>query len=97
MNIWNQEKADLLIPEHMHGGLRRYIENGILPGSFLTAVLTNDLKNAIGFADHINLWNIPRYVSFLYNYAPSGCWGSPAKVQSWVEKLQETTQESAND
>jgi large subunit ribosomal protein L9 len=35
----------------MIGGLRRYIENGIGPGDFLWAVLTNDLRGAIERAD----------------------------------------------
>lgn len=33
--MWNQEKADDLIPKHMQGGLKRWIELGIEPGSFL--------------------------------------------------------------
>ena len=35
-----------LIPQHMRGGIERYVMNGVPPGSFLTAVLSNDLKEA---------------------------------------------------
>ena len=43
-----------LIPEYMIGSLRRYIENGIEPGSFLSAVLCNDLRGACECADDTN-------------------------------------------
>lgn len=80
---WNQEKADEFIPEHMHDALRRWIEHGIEPGSFLTAVLTNDLKEAVACADHINMNALPRYILYLHNYAPRGCWGSKERVRAW--------------
>jgi hypothetical protein len=67
----------------MQGGLRRYIEHGISPGSFLTAVLSNDLRGAFECADDENRQIIEWYVRFLYNYAPSGCWGSRARFDVW--------------
>lgn len=75
------------IPERMMGGLRRYIERGVLPGDFLRAVLRNDLRAACERADDENLRNLPAYVSYLYNKAPSNCWGSPQKVSAWVDKM----------
>jgi hypothetical protein len=73
------------LPEHMHGAIARYIERGIPPGSFLEAVLSNDLKGAVGRADHINRERIGDYVRFLYNDAPAGCWGSPEAVSDWIK------------
>lgn len=72
-----------LIPDYMIGGLRRYIENGIEPGSFLSAVLCNDLRGAVSAADDTNRHRLFQYVQFLYLYAPSECWGSPSKVEKW--------------
>ena len=43
-----------LIPDYMRGGLRRYLAHGIEPGSFLSAVLRNDLIDACGRADDTN-------------------------------------------
>ena len=43
-----------LIPDHMHGAVIRYVEDGIEPGGFLEAVLCNDLKGAVMRADAIN-------------------------------------------
>ena len=72
----------------MLAALNRYIENGIRPGGFLNAVLCNDLKEAIGRADYINMPLIPSYVNWLYNEAPSACWGSSQKVDSWIAAKQ---------
>lgn len=75
-----------LIPDYMIGGLRRYIENGIAPGSFLTAVLSNDLRRSFDCADDENGRRIGDYVRFLYSYAPSQCWGSPDKFEAWCKQ-----------
>ena len=43
-----------LLPEHIRGAMKRYIEDRLQPGGFLEAVLSNDLAGAFGRADHIN-------------------------------------------
>lgn len=73
------------IPGYMMGGLKRYIENHIPPGDFLTAIICNDLFEAVGRADDVNAANIPAYVGYFYNEAPSACWGSKEKMKAWVE------------
>ncbi len=73
-----------LIPSHMMDALTRYIENKIKPGGFLTAVLCNNLKLAVGQADYINIKIIPVYVSFLYNNAPANCWGSVENFENYL-------------
>lgn len=77
---------DKSIPSHMQTPLLGYIENYIPTGSFLHAILANDLEGAVSRADETNLWLIPVYVSFLYNEAPITCWGSHAKVISWLSR-----------
>lgn len=72
------------IPAHMQSAIMRYIELGIKPGDFLTAVITNDLRNAVGYADATNLPLIPLYVRWFYNEAPSGCHGSTAEMKNWI-------------
>jgi len=71
------------IPGNMHGGILRWVENGIPPGHFLTAVLCNDLREACTRADDQNIHLIPEYVSWLYNHAPGQCWGSPERFDAW--------------
>lgn len=74
-----------LIPEYMIGGLRRYIEHGVPPGSFLTALLSNDLRGTFECADDENRKCVENYVRFLYNYGPSECWGSRARFDAWCK------------
>jgi len=76
----------MTIPPHMLEALLRYVEQGVRPGHFLCAVLTNDLQEAVGRADDENMRIIPAYVAWLYNEAPSSCWGTQSKVDLWVER-----------
>ena len=73
-----------IIPEHMRDAAKNYIERRIPPGSFLTAVICNDLFGAFGRADEINRDAMFDWVCFFYNEAPSACWGSPAVMDAWV-------------
>lgn len=74
-----------LIPPQMVGGLRRYVEHGIQPGHFLTAVLCNDLVEAVARADAYNVRLLANYANFLYNDLPGDCWGSRAKFDAWCK------------
>lgn len=74
------------IPERMHGGIQRYLNDGIIPGSFLKAVLENDLVGATGQADDENRHLLWHYANMLYNAFPArgvGCWGSPQALEDW--------------
>lgn len=73
-----------MIPEHCRAGIEHWIAEGIVPGSFLRAVLSNNLKETYMCADHINEQYIRNYVSYLYQYAPSECWGSIEKMRLWA-------------
>ncbi len=79
-----REKADML-PEHMRESIILWIEHGhaAYPGSFMTALLSNDLMGAIGKADEVNAAALRTWAVYLYNYAPSGCFGSPEKFKAW--------------
>ena len=72
------------IPDYMAGGVDRYISDGIPPGDFLTAIISNDLKEAVGRADDINMANIPAYVGYFYNESPVSCWGSEKNIAAWM-------------
>ena len=82
------------LPEHMIEGMNLYLEHGVKPGSFMTAILCNDLREAVGRADHINIKYITNIVAHCYNYIPSHSWGSPEAVQAWVESFQGGKSES---
>ena len=72
------------LPEHMQDGMRLYIESRIEPGSFMISVLSNDLRGACERADNINRHRLFDIVSWLYNHAPSRCWGSREAVAAWL-------------
>ena len=74
-----------MLPEHMREAMQLWLEQGIEPGDFLLAVLCNDLREAVGRADHINIHRLPDYVRFLYNEVPGMCYGSPEKVRKWAD------------
>lgn len=73
------------VPLHLQPGLRGFIEQHIEPGGFLTAVLTNDLKEACSRADEVSKHSLWSIVHFLWNEAPSASWGSVEKVESWLQ------------
>ena len=75
----------LPIPPHMHAGIRRYVVDRRPGGNFLTALLENNLKEAVVRADPQNLAAIADWARLLYNFVPSACQGSPAKVHAWLE------------
>ena len=72
------------LPDHMQDAMKNYIEHGIEPGSFLSAVLCNDFMGAVGRADHINRHCLADYAMWLHNYAPPACFGSGEKFVAWL-------------
>jgi len=76
------------LPRGLVGGMKRYLEDGIIPGSFLRAVLENNLSESFAQADLENRARMHDIVMFLYNDIPMDAWGSPEKVQKWAEERQ---------
>ena len=74
------------LPPHIQGGAQRYIEQGIRPGHFLTAVICNDLKESFARADDTNIARMFDIVSFFYNEAPVGCWESEKRMKDWIKE-----------
>lgn len=58
------------IPDYIQDSIRRYVENHIRPGGFLTAVLCNDLYGATGRADENSLKSLHLIVRWFANRAP---------------------------
>ena len=72
------------IPRRMHNGIRRYVLGRMRPGGFLQAFLANDLYDTLRLADDENILLLSEWMTLLYHYLPSGCWGSPKKVRDWI-------------
>lgn len=83
---WNETVNYNLLPEHIRDGVQRYIEEGICPGSFLQAVITNNLKESFKRADEVNITQMFNIVIFFYNEVPYLCWGSQERMDSWIKK-----------
>lgn len=77
----------LLNNSYLVESLTLYIERGVPTGGFLNAVLCNDLREASGRADVFNKHRIFELVQWLYNEAPSPCWGSPENVEAWLARF----------
>ena len=73
------------VPEHSKAGLDAYVKDGIPPGGFLQAVLSNDLKDAFGRADIENRTHMVEIVNYLYNKMPVQCQGSRKIVEAWLK------------
>jgi hypothetical protein len=74
------------VPLHMQDALAGYLLYGHHVGHFLTAVLCNDLKEAVARADDTNVMALREYMMFFYNRAPSDCFGSPQAHAAWIAK-----------
>ena len=71
------------VPAHLVQGLGSYIENGILPGSFLQALICNNLAKTLYCADGRGFAALPGLIEFLQEKAPSACWGSAEAMELW--------------
>lgn len=83
MNSLQQKLSASRIPTYMHSGLIGWIVFGQPPGDFLDAVLSNDLMRACERADDMNRTRLFDYASFLFNYAPRGCFGGWTIKNEW--------------
>jgi len=77
------------IPDHCQHSLAEYIINHRPVGNFLINLLCNYLMETFASADDININAVRNYVMFLYNAAPSVCWGSPERVTNWLKNYHE--------
>lgn len=65
--------------------IRDYADHGgDLGGSFLHAVMSNNLMDAVLTADPENLVALPAICLYVWNEIPMEAWGSPAKVCAWI-------------
>ena len=78
-----EETLEHVPTPHMTGAVERYLRHGIHGGSFLTAVLSNDLKGAAIRADMHNLVRLGHWGQWVVNYCPQAAQGSPEIVTEW--------------
>ncbi len=66
-------------------GINRFVLHHQPVGHFITAVLSNNLREAFARADDGNQKTMFQIVSYCHNQIPGVCWGTPEKVKAWVE------------
>lgn len=71
------------LPSHLRPGLKRYLEDGILPGDFLRAVIRNDLREAVLRADKDSLVALPQIVRWFIWNTPPESYGNVEKMEDW--------------
>lgn len=74
------------IPDITLQTIERYVQRGVYTGDFLQAVISNDLREAVGRADDGNLRALHEIVKVFYNYCPGQCWGNREAYKNWVDR-----------
>jgi len=74
------------VPDRIKKAIDLHVLQGQTCGGFVTAVLKNDLMEAVTRADAENIHKLRDIIGYLYNYCPGPCWGSPEKLKAWKEK-----------
>lgn len=77
---------DDLLPERLHEPLLGYLIHGHHPGSFVEALLTGDMANAVNRCDHSDLVMLGFYFRFLVQHFPVQAWGDESRFRAWVEE-----------
>lgn len=74
-----------------YDSLERYLNQGIMPGGFYTALLENNLAEAFGRADYHNSQNLKEIVQYIWNFFPGDAWGSKTKVEQFLIRFEAKT------
>ena len=82
--------------EYLEPALDNYLIHGIQPGSFMTAVLCNDLHGAINRADSGNLINFALVCNEIIHRCPPDAFGSEQHVRDWIHDVDRRRSEYAN-
>lgn len=73
----------------MQNSVELYVNHGVVPGSFLKAVLKNDFIGAATKSDQKNKELLREWAIYLVNELPDACYGSSEKVSDWAKKMRE--------
>ncbi len=74
-----------LISPVIKQSLEDYVELGFPTGDFLAAVISNDLMDAVGRADKVNIRVLRSICGKIYKEFPHGAHGSREIYKDWIE------------
>lgn len=72
------------IPQELIEGLILYRDEIIKPGGYLTAILENNLFDAVGKGDTVNLLVLKELCVYIYHELPGDIWGSKEIVEKYL-------------
>ena len=78
----------------MVAGIKRYVDYGIMPGHFLTALFSDKLTDTFARADGTNTPLIKEWVEWVYNEMPIRLVGSLDKMAAHVIRIQKVKETS---
>lgn len=88
-------------PASIVAAIDRFVEHRIAPGSFVRAVLCNDLAAAFRTGDEDSLRGLEDIMRYIHWEIPGGCHGSESKVKKWLKgqevEASPSLSESRND
>ncbi len=78
-----------VIPKNIQEGIDFFVLHGgdSHLGSFVRAVLENNLREAFGQADLTSREYLFEIMQYCYNEIPTTCWGSKENVEAWQGEL----------
>jgi len=82
--VFTSDAYALAIPEATADAISRYAYDHYPVGSFLEAVITNDLRTAICSADPYNMYALPAIIKLIYNTVPATARGDQKKYDNWT-------------
>lgn len=97
MSATDPRFADSAVPTHIRAGLVSYVDHGIRPGGFLQAVVSNDLAQSCAYADDVNRPALFHIVAWLSAHAPLSSWGSPALMESWIDRCERKRRDAVTE
>lgn len=84
-----------LCPVRAKASIEAYVELGMPVGSFIRAVLANDLYEAVIRADEVNLPALPHIVAYVVWHVPAAMRGSDAIVSAHIAAKRKAVRDSA--
>ena len=81
--VWEDAPLALLAPRYA-AQLLAYVEHGRPPEAFLTAVLSNNLREAI--RRYPDIKTLKALVEVIDQYVPGAAWGSDENVKDWIRR-----------
>ena len=80
------------ISDEMGKHITAYVNDGVPQGSFLTALICNDLKGVFAYADDENYENLPAFIMYFHWVVPANIWGNKDKMQAWIKACAQARQ-----